>query len=203
MNRAPTESGPDRGKMHRPAERRTALIRLSDRLVCAERPLVGLLVAALLIIILVNLVGRSLNHAIYWADELAVYLMVWTAMVGASISVRERSGISIRLLRDYLPQAVLAPLRCLVDILILVFAAGLLYLSWIWYDPVLLLRNGFDLAAFKSTSFNFIYHEPAITLQIQKFWLWLIMPAVALTMSIHAMANLIESANMASEGSGD
>lgn len=180
------------------ADNKLALINLSNKILRAERPLVGILVAGLFMVILANLLGRSFSQAIYWADELAVYLMIWAAMVGTSISVREHSGISVRLLNDYLPQKACLSLRRLVDFLVLVSATALLCLSWFWFDPLLLLRNGFDISAFKSASFNFIYHEPTITLQIQKFWLWLIMPATAITMSIHAAANLTESISMSS-----
>ncbi len=170
-----------------------SLIAFSDRMVRIERPIMGLLIAGIFFVVLLNLVSRSLGWAIYWADELAIYLMIWAAMVGASISIKLRTGISVRLLHDWLPEAALRLVDSLVDVIILLSTLCLLIFCWIWYDPVTLISNGFDVAAFKSSTFNFIYNEPTVTLQIKKFWLWLIMPLVATSMTIHAGANLLQS----------
>lgn len=153
----------------------------------------GGLIAAIFFVVLLNLVSRSMGWAIYWADELAIYLMIWAAMVGASISVKLRTGISVRLMHDYLPPGGRRVVDLLVDALVLLSALCLLGFSWIWYDPFTLISSGFDVAAFKSATFNFIYHEPTVTLQIRKFWLWLIMPGVALSMALHASSNLAQS----------
>jgi TRAP-type C4-dicarboxylate transport system permease small subunit len=153
----------------------------------------GVLIAGIFFVVLLNLVSRSLGWAIYWADELAIYLMIWAAMVGASISVKLRTGISVRLMNDYLPPGGRRFVDTLVDGLVLLSALCLLVFSWIWYDPLTLIGSGFDAAIFKSRTFNFIYHEPTVTLQIQKFWLWLIMPLVALSMTLHSVANLAQS----------
>jgi TRAP-type C4-dicarboxylate transport system permease small subunit len=182
---------PDRDGMF--ASLQTCLTGSSDRIAQIERSVMGLLIGLLFFVVLTNLVSRSLGWALYWADELAVYLMVWAALVGASISVKLRNGVSVRLLHGYLPNAGVRALDLTADCLVLFCALSLLFFSWLWYDPLLLVRSGFDLSAFKHSSFNFIYHEPAVTLAIQKYWLWLIMPITALTMSLHAGSNLAES----------
>ncbi len=170
-----------------------SLIAFSDRIVRIERPVMGLLVAGIFFVVLLNLVCRSLGWALYWADELAIYLMIWAAMVGASISIKLRTGIAVRLLHDWLPQPAVRLVDTLVDVLILLSALCLLVFCWIWYDPVTLIRYGFDVAEFKSSTFNFIYNEPTVTLQIKKFWLWMIMPMIAASMTLHAGANLLQS----------
>jgi len=154
----------------------------------------GALIAGIFFVVLLNLVCRSLGWALYWADELAIYLMIWAAMVGASISVKLRTGVSVRLVHDFLPARGLRIIDTLVDVLVLLSAIALLVFSWIWYDPVTLISSGFDISTFKSATFNFIYHEPTVTLQIQKYWLWLIMPLVAVSMTLHASSNLLQSA---------
>jgi hypothetical protein len=67
-----------------------------------------------------------------------------------------------------------------------------LVLSWQWYDPVALIKSGFDLDIFRQTTFKFIYSEPTNTLGIGKFWVWLAVPIMAIAMSVHAVANLLE-----------
>ena len=137
--------------------------------------------------------SRSLGWALYWADELAIYLMIWAVLVGASISVKLRTGIAVRLLHDFLPERGTRLVDMMVDTLVLACALSLLVFSWIWYDPALLIASGFDIGAFKTASYNFIYHEPTVTLGIRKFWLWLIMPVISVTMTIHSVSNLLQA----------
>ena len=79
-----------------------------------------------------------------------------------------------------------------VDVLILLLSAFLLVLSWQWYDPVALVRSGFDLDIFAQTTFKFIYSEPTNTVGISKFWIWLAVPLMSVNMTLHAIANLLE-----------
>jgi len=169
------------------------LVGISDRIVRIERPIMGTLIAGVFAVILLNLVCRSLGWALYWADELAIYLMIWAAFIGASISVKLRTAVAVQLLNEVLPASALRFNKNLVDVLVLMSALGLLLCSWLWYDPLMLVNTGFDVHAFKSATFNFIYLEPTLTLQVQKFWLWLIMPVVAITMSLHSASNVIQS----------
>ena len=80
----------------------------------------------------------------------------------------------------------------LVDLLILSFAAGLFVMCLKWYDPIGLIRYGFDFEEFAAGTYNFIYQEPTNTLGISKIWIWLIVPIVSLSMMLHALANLLE-----------
>ena len=174
----------------------TAFLRLmstSNQVAKIEKPVMGLLVAALFGVVLLNLVSRSIGWALYWADELAIYLMIWATFVGASISVKLRTGISVTVMNDSLPAKASRINSAVVDALVWISSVSLLIFSWIWYDPILLLSSGFDITEFKNASFNFIYHEPTLTLQIQKFWVWLIMPLTAATISLHSSANLLQA----------
>jgi len=165
----------------------------SGQLVRIERFVMGTLVAAMFCVVLLNTVCRSLGWAIYWADELAVYLMIWSALTGASISIKLRTAIAVNVLSDQLPDGRRNAIGIVVDGLVLLSALCLLGFSWIWYDPVGLARHGFDTSAFKSATFNFIYAEPTITLPVAKAWIWLIMPIFAITATLHACSNLAES----------
>ena len=168
------------------------LSRISNLWLELEKKIVTLLAAALLLLILLNIVTRELQAALFWVDELAVYTMIWMAFIGASVMVRMRSGVAVTIVVDLLPAGLQRVLARLVDAIILIFALALLVLCWRWYDPLALAQNGFDFDRFAANTFKFIYSEPTSTIGIKKFWIWLAVPVMALGMTLHALANLVE-----------
>lgn len=170
----------------------TWLSRISNAVLAAEKRLLIFLTAALVLLILLNIVTRAAGAAIFWVDELAIYTMVWMALVGASVMLRQRSGVAVTLITDLLPPPLRRLVARLVDALLLGLAIALLVLCWLWFDPPGLVRAGFDFEVFAQQSFKFIYTEPTSTLGIPKFWVWLAVPLMASAMCIHAAANLFE-----------
>lgn len=168
------------------------ITRISNAILGLEKPLITTLSAALILLILLNIITRSAGAAIFWVDELAIYTMIWMALVGASAMVRMRSGVAVTLVTDLLPPDSRRAVARLVDGLVLVFALTLLVLCWQWYDPLALIRSNFDLELFAQNTFKFIYGEPTNTVGIKKFWIWLAVPLMAANMSVHALANLLE-----------
>jgi TRAP-type C4-dicarboxylate transport system permease small subunit len=75
------------------------LSKWSDRLVGAAA--VALLLAMLAAVFL-GVVFRLIGEPLAWSDELAQYLLVWTAFVGWIIASRSRSHIRIGLIIDRL-----------------------------------------------------------------------------------------------------
>jgi TRAP-type C4-dicarboxylate transport system permease small subunit len=168
------------------------LSRLSNAILDLEKRLIALLAAALVLLILLNILTRTAGAALFWVDELAIYTMVWMALIGASVMLRMRLGISVTLLTDLLPRGLRRVVARIVDAILLGLAIALLILSWQWYDPIALIRAGFDLDQFALDTFKFIYTEPTSTIGIRKFWVWLVVPVMALAMTLHALANLLE-----------
>ncbi len=166
--------------------------RISNAILGLEKPLIIILAAVLILLILLNIVTRSAGAAIFWVDELAIYTMIWMALIGASVMVRMRSGIAVTLVTDLLPPDFRRAVARLIDGLVLVFALTLLVLCWQWYDPLALVQSNFDLDVFAQNTFKFIYGEPTNTVGIKKFWIWLAVPLMAVNMSVHALANLLE-----------
>lgn len=166
--------------------------RISNAILEIERRLCIALAAALVLLILLNVITRAAGAAIFWVDELAIYVMIWMAFIAASAMLRMRLGVAVTLATDRLPPSARRIVLRIVDGILLVFAVVLLLLSWQWYDPIALLGAGFDFDVFAQETFKFIYTEPTSTLGIRKFWVWLVVPLAALTMSIHALANLLE-----------
>ncbi len=122
------------------------LDRFWDRL---ERRLVGLLGLAALLIGLVQVTGRYLapQHAIGYAEEVIVYLVIWAVMLVAGQLVRTdghvRPDVVLRLLPPQAQRWVEA-FNCLVA---LIFCAGLVWYGWQIVDTALLLdeRSSTDL----------------------------------------------------------
>lgn len=169
-----------------------ALIRLSDGLARVERVVVAALVAAVVGLILLNVVTRAFDSAIYWVDELAIYCMIWLVFVGGAHVLRLDKHVRVTVGLMALPRRARALALIAIDILLALFCLSLIWMAWIWYDPAGLARAGFDLEAFSGATFNFIYEEPTLTIGIDKFWVWLVMPWFALAASVHATANLVD-----------
>jgi C4-dicarboxylate transporter, DctQ subunit len=173
--------------------------RVSNAVLSVEKRLIAVLTAVLALLILLNIVTRAAGAAIFWVDELAIYTMIWMALVGASVVLRMRAGVAVTLVADLLPLRARHAVTRLVDAILLFFAAMLLILCWQWYDPIALVQSGFDPEVFAANTFKFIYAEPTNTIGVQKFWVWLAVPCMAFTMTVHAAANLLEGP--AEEGS--
>lgn len=158
-----------------------------------ETVAVRVLVVLLPLMILVNVAARAFNAPLFWLDELAVLTMVWLAMLGLSVTLKHREAVAVTLLTDAVPAPTRKALRVASDLVVLAFSVIFLMLCYRWFDPLGVIDADFDLEAFSANTFNFMYQEPTATLGIAKFWFWLIMPVVAFTSSVHALANLINT----------
>ena len=167
--------------------------KLSAGLLAAERVALIALTAAITVLILLNVVTRTLGAALFWVDEAAIYTMIWAVFIGASMQLRLGAAIAVDLVPLMMGTRGQRALRLVVDALVLIFAVALLVLSWIWFDPVGLARAGFDTAAFTAASFNFIYQEPTVTIGVPKVVFWAIIPVFAVSVTIHATANIVEA----------
>lgn len=150
----------------------------------------GLLIALL---ILLNVVTRAMGTSVFWVDEAAIASMVWMAFLGASASIHYRTSVAVTIVPDALSPRAAALAGKLVDLLVLVFFAVLLVLTYQWFDPLTFAGVGFSKDDFSGQTFNFIYAETTTTLGFPKFWLWLIMPVFAIGTAIHALSNLLSA----------
>ena len=170
----------------------TAIERASAAVARAEAGLAAALILATCGLILLNIATRSFGNALYWVDEAAIYCMVWSAFLGASVTVRNRSALAIDLLKDLLGPRGARALGRVVQVRVLGFGLALVALAWIWYAPVRLAQAGFDPEAFAAATFNFIYQEPTLTIGWPKWPIWLVMPLFGAAVSLHALANLLD-----------
>lgn len=167
------------------------LPRLSRFVVRIELFMAAVFVLAAFGLILTNVVMRTAGQPIFWINEVAVLAMVWMAFLGASVAIHYRSSVAVTLLADAAGPTVRLWLGRLVDTLVLGFCLFLLWTCWIWFDPIAMYEAGFNLRAFRRATFNFLYEERLVTVDMQKFWFWFIIPLFAFTASIHALSNLV------------
>ncbi|WP_333826697.1 TRAP transporter small permease [Pararhodobacter sp.] len=167
--------------------------RISDGWARIEMIAAAVLAAVVSVLILYNVVTRAMRQAVFWVDEAAIYAMVAMAFFAASASIAQREAISITLIVDMLSVRAQRVMWLFVDLVTLGAGALLIWACWIWFDPLTLIAVDFDLRAFRSQTFNFIYAEPTSTLRMPKFWFWLVMPVFALGFTLHAFSNLLKT----------
>lgn len=165
--------------------------RISARWARVELMLAALLALSITVLILLNVVTRSIGAALFWVDELAIYAMAWMTFLGASAALHFGHTIVITILTDALPSLVQRVVAKLVDLVVLAFALLMIWFCWRWYSPLELARHGFDTQAFQGATFNFIYAEPTTTIGIRKYWVWMVMWAFAIGATLHSIANLL------------
>ena len=153
----------------------------------------AILAGVVSVLIILNVVTRSMRIAIFWVDEAAIYAMVLMTFLAASAAIERREAIAITLIVDAVPLHVQRLFWLFVDAVTLIGALLLLWLCWMWFQPDVLWRTGFDFRAFQRETFNFIYREPTLTLGWPKWWLWLVVPVFAAGLTLHALSNLVKT----------
>ena len=76
------------------------VVKLSVWIAKLEALILKVLVAFVLLLMVVNVVSRALNSSLYWADELAINVMVIFAFVGSSLMFAQRRNFAVTLVSD-------------------------------------------------------------------------------------------------------
>lgn len=168
------------------------LTKVSNMIARAETILASVFAGVVTCLILLNIVSRSIGYAIYWVDELAIYVMIWMTFFTTSVMLKQRSSVSVTLLSDACQPKIRYWLDTVCDLLVLLFALLMLWLCIRWYDPIGLYQADMDVFAFQGDTFNFMYSENTNTIGVKKFWIWLALPLFSLSLTIHAAHNLFE-----------
>ena len=72
----------------------------------------------------------ALNDSASWTEEIARYLLIAVAFVGAAIGVRKNNHIQVDFLYRLLPRAVTRPMSTLVDVLRIAFLGYCVWLTF-------------------------------------------------------------------------
>lgn len=143
------------------------------------------------LLILLNVVTRSLGSALFWVDELAIYAMVWMTFLGASSALHYRTAVSVTILTEAVSPHVRTVVEKIVDLIVFVFAVAMIWFCWRWFSPLELVRAGFDTTVFQSTTFNFVYAEPTSTLGLPKYVFWMVIWLFSFGATLHSAMHLL------------
>lgn len=178
------------------------LVGLSNLLTRVERPALILLVAGIAVFVLMNVVFRYFGVTLAWADEMAILCMTLAGFVGAALMLRARTDPAVLILHEMGRPGLVRVLRIVVSVLAAVFGAALVWMCWRWFNLPGLIAAGFDVGEFEMASFNFIYTERTPVMGLPSWRLFLIMPWFAVSITIHALANLAEDLGLARREAG-
>jgi C4-dicarboxylate transporter DctQ subunit len=93
--------------------------------------LVGFLVFSMVAVVSIEVFFRYvLNSSLSWSEEIARYLMIWMAFLGASLAVRSGAHISIEAFMKMMPLRVRQVVRITILLVLILFLASLVYESW-------------------------------------------------------------------------
>ncbi|MFA5597767.1 MAG: TRAP transporter small permease [Pusillimonas sp.] len=168
------------------------LKQLSDRLGRVERFMAGFCAVLITALIVFNVITRAMNQAVFWVDEIAIFVMVWMVFFAMAVLLKERKAVAVTVLVDMLPSGMRRGVGVFIDLVVLLFGVLLLVFSWQWYAPLDLINAGFDFSQFSAKTMNFMYQDRANTLALQKYWVWLIVPWFALSVCLHTLVNLLD-----------
>jgi TRAP-type C4-dicarboxylate transport system permease small subunit len=133
----------------------------------------GTLALALVVMTLQIVFRYGLNASLVWAEELARYALIWSAMVGTSVAYRRAELVGVTYLPDRLPPRWSARLLRAVDGIVLMFS-------------IVLMREGWLL-----TLRNFDRNQLTPALQIPIAWANLAIPAGGLLLGVAALEALL------------
>lgn len=169
-----------------------SISRLSAAIASIEKVLLMLLVLMIFVFVLLNVVLRVFGITIAWADEVAVYSMIVSGFLGASLMLRARIDPAVLLIYELTSARVIRALRTAVSLATTLFGVLLCYFCWLWFDPLALAAAGFDIPTFEGATFNFTYTDTTPVMGVPLYYIYLIMPWFACAITVHAVANLAE-----------
>lgn len=151
----------------------TWLTRASHQLARVEQLLCSGLIIAFSVLLMVNVIARyAFNSPLYFANELAIYLLLWMAFLAISIAIHQDQHVRLTMLVAMLPKATQRACYWLTELLCLAILATILWYAIAW------LRSpsvGYDIA---------------ITLDWPKWHFYLIVPLFCATSIFHLIARL-------------
>jgi TRAP-type C4-dicarboxylate transport system permease small subunit len=136
-----------------------------------------LLLLGLLAAVVIGVAARQLGRPVAWSDELAQNLLVWTGFVGLMIAARRGAHIRIGAVVDRLPRLLRVPLEVLIRLVVLAFAAALL-----WHGTPLVPRN-WDIGW--------------VSLPLPSGLLYLPIPVAALAVAAQALGEIVRLVGLA------
>ncbi|GHS97673.1 hypothetical protein AGMMS50276_18140 [Synergistales bacterium] len=140
-----------------------------------EHYLLAAFMAAITVVVFVQVVYRQLGHSLPWSEEFTRYLLVWITMIGASEGVKRASHVGVEVFTLYLPMK----LRKLVNILSLLVC--LAFCVIVVYFSSLIIR------------LQMVNHQITPAMQIPMWYAYAALPVGSVLMSIRYIQVIIRS----------
>ncbi len=132
---------------------------------------VGLMVVAIVVIMFVEIVGRSLLRVgLPWTQELARFVQIWLGFLGGVLAVRRWTHFQLTSIERILPLAMQRVLRAFAALLVMVFG-------------LLMLRYGIDVV-------KITFPERSEILQLNTGVLYSVVPVAGVLMTLFAIPHL-------------
>jgi len=133
----------------------------------------ALLIGAMTLLVGVQIAGRFLfGYSIFWSDELARFLLVWSAFLGMSVGVRRGTHPAVDSLVRALPPpaarvAFAAAVACSLLFFLVMVAHGTLLVQRTWpqRSPSLGIRMGLPYLAVPFAGLLMVLHTIAISVR--------------------------------------
>jgi TRAP-type transport system small permease protein len=151
----------------------TAVRIVSEWLLKVTRLLVAIGTVVLFVILLGQVFSRYLMRVPFpWIEELARYLMIWVALLGAGLGLRRKAHVGVTIVVGLFPFAI----RRIISVLVYV---AMLYFVYI-------------LARFGAQITLFVRNQSTTTLPFSFFWAYLAIPVGATLMGLQIIAMILE-----------
>lgn len=146
--------------------------RLLEILCQCLRVLVGLLMAALIVPVFMQVLARytGIIPTYLWTEELAKFIFIWIVMLGSMIAVWEGTHFDVRVMADAKSPAGKLIQQGFVLIMIVVFA-------------LLFARFGVDYAKFGSI-------QSSVMMQVNLLWIYITVPMAGVVWALFALFRL-------------
>jgi TRAP-type C4-dicarboxylate transport system permease small subunit len=160
-------------KAENPIRTIPGLSRVNAALLLACRWVSIVLVALIAIVVIAAVFWRYvLNNSLAWAEDLAKFLMVWLAFIGAPLGFRHGAHVAISLVPARAPEVLKRVARAVVHLVVLSLMAVLTWYAWIF------AWNGRT--------------QVALTVgDVSMFWIFVCMPIGAALMALVALEALL------------
>ncbi|NIC07183.1 TRAP transporter small permease [Billgrantia bachuensis] len=151
------------------------LTRANRRLAQFEQLLCGLLIVAFSVLLIVNVIARyAFGRPLFFAEELAVYILVWMAFLAISVAIHHDQHVRLTMLAGQLSERWQRFSYWLTELVCLAVLAILLWYSVGWI---------------RSPS---VTYDIALTLDWPKWHFYLVVPIFCATAMFHILARLTD-----------
>lgn len=133
---------------------------------------VALVLGALVIVVSMQIILRSLSMSIPWSDELSRYLLIWCAFLGISTGVKRGTHIGIDVVVKALPEGLQKYVRIFTIWLMIIFFGVLTY-----YGLILVGKT---------------YAQLSVSLGVRLSWIYAAIPVCGIISIMHLFNNFLE-----------